>query len=123
MQTGQPVLAVEFVDVIARRSYGQEAEFFLEEWDLLEESRSALVRLEQLDYYLLIHTILICPEIDVDQQSLRLEKWLRNNHVPFDSIHTDLGKPAAESYVNSLLALTVLVRNQGRPTDDPTKTR
>ena len=94
----KPIVAVEVVGVLAARTFGVGWEFNPAEWKALEGSKAFLEALHAKGCIILIHTILVNPDLDVDEQVAKIKGWLRAKRLPWDLFHTEVGKPYADVY-------------------------
>lgn len=99
------ILAVEFVGPIATRYGGWDGSvprFTPSEWVLNTDGRAVLRALAEAGCYILVHTVLVSPNVpDVSQQVHELQDYLTRHGVPWDAVHTEIGKPMADLYVNT----------------------
>lgn len=97
----KPVLAVEFEGVIGERTAGSGPQFCETQWTPVAASKTLLNRLKD-QWYILIHSRLFHPDVDVDAQVRTMRVWLHGWGFPFDGFHVEVGKPEAKVYVETL---------------------
>lgn len=98
----RPVVAIEFMEVLGRRTAGDDCIFRPFEWMPVIGAKSLMERLADKGWYILIHTCLVGPEcMDPIESGQEIALWLSRWSYPWDSVHTTQGKPFAAQYVQT----------------------
>jgi hypothetical protein len=100
MITTQPVIGIEFVGLVANRVQGKGWSFLENDWEFIESCLKGFRALRDNDCYILIHTVLINSEVDIETQKLEIESYLKKREVPYHSIHIEVGKPLMDFEVD-----------------------
>ena len=100
------VLAVEFVGPVATRysgDGGRVPSFTPSEWMASTDGRERLRAFADAGWSILLHTVLVNPDVaDLPKQVHELQEYMTHHAFPWDAVHTEVGKPVADLYVNTL---------------------